>query len=69
MDIRLSDGSRRNVVVEDRRGDARRPLVADEVDTKFLSLAGSIDHEVALATLSWLRNADLNCSVMSLGRD
>ena len=51
VDIRLSDGSRRNVVVEDPRGDARCPRVADEVDAKFLSLAGPIDQELAQATL------------------
>tara|TARA_Y100000590_G_scaffold444906_1_gene576275 strand:- start:374 stop:1744 length:1371 start_codon:yes stop_codon:yes gene_type:complete len=69
MEAHLSDGGKRAVVVEDPRGDARRPLVSDEVDAKFLSLALPVDSRLAEKTLSWVRGASMESSLISLGED
>ena len=67
IEAHLTNGGRRRVLVEDPRGDARRPLVSDEVDAKFLSLAVPVDPELAEATLAWVRDASMESSLISLG--
>ena len=67
IEAHLSAGGRRCVVIEDPLGDARRPLVSDEVDEKFLSLAVPVAPELAEATLAWVREASMESPLISLG--
>jgi 2-methylcitrate dehydratase PrpD len=59
LDVEMSDGARWAVVVEDPRGDPRRPLSSAEVDEKFRSLAEPVDQRLAEAVLAWIREGDL----------
>ena len=62
----FSDGGRRTVVVDDPRGDARRPLSTAEVDAKFRSIVEPVDPRLATTVPTWVRESDLLTPIQEL---
>ena len=62
----FSDGRQRSIVVDDPRGDAKRPLSSDELNAKFRSIVEPVDPRLAATVPRWVRESNLRVPIREL---